>query len=646
MSRVRTAVRKIKILYRGLERLARNRPSFRANMAQLRKAWNAAGTEGLKGALLTLANEFGPHTWTQYRARFAKVLRPQIIEQLRVQGAPYKISVIVPTFNTPAEMLKAALDSVLAQLYPNWELCIADDGSTQGHVHEILKAYAAKDARVKLHLGAGNHGVSHASNRALELVTGAFVVLLDHDDILEEQALFRVAEAMQHDDPDMVYSDEVAVSSDASAILFYAHRPVFSPEYLRSHPYIVHMVGFRTGLLREIGGFDESLRISQDYDLILRFTERARTIVHLPEVLYRWRIHPSSAGHQKMNEVMNVSTAALQRHLDRTGADGAMGPGQYFNFFEGRYPLDPALNIAIIIPTKDLGDMTRQGIDSIFRTVVGLRFDIILIDHDSKDPGSVRYFKSLGERARVLRYKGPFNFSAINNWAVSQLDRPYSHYLFCNNDIEAMSEGWLERMVEACVQDSVGIVGAQLLYGDRRTIQHAGVCIGAFGAAEHYAKFMCPPKEHPEHLFMGRLVATHEVAAVTAACLLMRREAFDEIGGFDESLAVGFGDVDLCLRALEVGWRVLYCPSATLVHHESVTRGQSHGKKDPHPEDSAKFQARWKKLLSLGDPYFNPGLSLAHTQFRVLSPIPCELKIHRRVFERDPHTGRQRVRHS
>ena len=645
MSRVKTAVRKTKILLRGLDRLARDKPSFRSNMSRLRKAWRTAGTEGLKGALLALANEFGPHTWTQYRARFAKVVRPRIMEKLRKEGAPHTISVIVPTFNTPAEMLKDMLDSVLAQLYPNWELCVADDGSTQGHVREILDAYAAKDARIKVHLGDGNKGVSHASNRALDMASGSFVVLLDHDDFLEEQALYRVAEAMQHDDPDMVYSDEMAVSSDATEILHYVHRPAFSPEYLRSHPYIVHMVGFRTSLLREIGGWDEALRISQDYDLILRFTEKSRTIVHLPEVLYRWRIHPSSAGHQKMNEVMEVSTAALQRHLDRCGLDGVMGSGVDFNFFEGRYPIDPSVRVAIIIPTKNLGQVTRQCIDSIYRTVVDVRFDIILIDHQSDDPASITYFNSLGERARVLNYEGPFNFSAINNWAVARLDRPYSHYLFCNNDIEAMGDGWLGRMVEACRQDSVGIVGAQLLYGDRLTIQHAGVCIGAYGAAEHYAKFVRPPTEHPGHLYIGRLVATHEVAAVTAACLLMRRETFEEIDGFDETLAVGFGDVDLCLRALDGGWRVLYCPGATLVHHESVTRGQSHGK-DPHPEDSAKFQARWGKLLSLGDPYFNPGLSLMHTDFRVRSPLPCELTIQRRVFERDPQSGRQRLRHT
>lgn len=642
---LRNLARKIGLLSRSLRQLLQDRDNLRANLKKLQRAWQDGGTRSLKSALLGLTQGITPNSWSTYRKTFTKTVRPQILDCIRTTGAPVTISVIVPTYNTSESMLKAMLRSVQDQLYPNWELCIADDGSSQPHVREILQTFASKDKRIKLHLGQANLGVSHASNRALEMATGPFVVLLDHDDLLEEQALFRVAESISHDDPDMVYSDEVLVSPDGETVLQYFHRPTFSPEYLRSHPYIVHMVGFRTSLVRELGGFDEQLKISQDYDLILRVSERAKTIVHLPEILYQWRTHTNSAGHDKIKEVMATSTRVLQRHLQRSGLPGTVGSGASFNFFQTRYPLHPGLRVAIIIPTKNHGDLVRQCIDSINATVAGVEYDIVVIDHASDDPATVTYLKSPLPQVTVLRYEGPFNFSRINNWAVAQLSGNYSHYLFCNNDIEALEPGWLEHMLELAQQPGVGIVGAQLLYPDRVSIQHAGVCVGAFGIAEHYGKFLRLPPDRIDASYMGRLIVTHEVSAVTAACLLMRRDTFEAIDGFDEGLAVGFGDVDLCLRALTQGWRILYCPQATLLHHESFTRGKTVGY-DPHPEDSAKFSKRWRKFLQQGDPYFNPGLSLQHTCWQVHEPLQCHLHIGRRVFKNDPAAHRQALSHS
>lgn len=625
-----------------------DRRNLRDNLKKLQRSWHDGGMRSLKGALLGLHQGVTPNNWTNYRQAFVHTVKPQIMERIRHHGAPVTISILVPTYNTPEPMLKAMLRSVQDQLYPNWELCIADDGSSQPHMHALLQAFAKKDKRIKLHLGQTNHGVSHASNRALEMATGPFVVLLDHDDLLEEQALFRVAESIAHDDPDMVYSDEVLVSPDGATVLQYFHRPTFSPEYLRSHPYIVHMVGFRTSLVRKLGGFDEQLTISQDYDLILRVSEQAQTIVHLPEILYQWRTHTSSAGHEKIAQVMAASTGVLQRHLQRSGVQGTVGPGASFNFFETRYPLAPGLRVAIIIPTKNHGDLVRQCIDSIHATTSKVAYDIVVIDHESNDPATIAYLESVRSQVQVLRYVGPFNFSSINNWAVQQLGQlgnQHTHYLFCNNDIEALEPGWLERMTELAQQPAVGIVGAQLLYPDRTSIQHAGVCVGAFGIAEHYGKFLRLPPDRIDPSYMGRLIVTHEVACVTAACLLMRREVFEEINGFDETLAVGFGDVDLCLRTLELGWRVLYCPQATLLHHESYTRGKTVGY-DPHPEDSAKFSARWKDFLQQGDPYFNPGFSLQHTCWQIQDPLPCHATIQRRIFKRSPATARQKLHHS
>ena len=645
---VRRLPNKLRLLARSLRQLVKDRRHLRGNLRKLQRAWHDGGLHSLKGALLGLTDGITPNSWEEHRHAFAQTVRPHIIERIQRMGVPATISVIVPTYNTPEHMLKAMLRSVQDQLYPHWELCIADDASTQPHVIAVLQAFAKKDKRIKLHLGQTNQGVSHASNQALALATGAFVVLLDHDDLLEEQALFRVAESIVQDNPDMLYSDEVLVSPDGKTVLQYFHRPAFSPEYLRSHPYIVHMVGFRTELLRSLGGFDEQLKISQDYDLILRVSEQAQTIVHLPEILYQWRTHTNSAGHDRANEVMAVSSAVLQRHLQRCGLKGHVDSGASFNFFEARYPLHSGQRVAIIIPTKNHGDLVRQCINSIRATTSQVAYDIVVIDHESNEPATIAYLESIRHQVQVLRYTGVFNFSTINNWAVKQLveqEVQHTHYLFCNNDIEALEPGWLERMLELAQQPDVGMVGAQLLYPDRSSIQHAGVCVGAFGIAEHYGKFLRLPPDRIDISFMGRLIVTHEVAAVTAACLLMRRDTFEEINGFDEALAVGFGDVDLCLRTLFKGWRVLYCPQATLLHHESFTRGKTVGY-DPHPEDSALFAARWKAFLQEGDPYFNPGLSTQHTCWQVKAPLPCQLDIGRRVYRRPPGALRQTLQHS
>ncbi len=646
--------RKLNLLARSLRQLSRDRGNLRGNLKKLHRAWGDGGLHSLKGALLGLNNGITPNSWSEHQQEFTQTVRSQIVECIESLPNPATISVIVPTYNTPETMLRAMVRSVQDQLYPHWELCIADDGSSQPHVAAVLQEFASKDERIKLHLGQQNFGVSHASNRALAMASGCFVVLLDHDDLLEEQALFRVAESIAQDDPDMLYSDEVLVSPDGETVLQYFHRPAFSPEYLRSHPYIVHMVGFRTELVRTLGGFDETLKISQDYDLILRVSEQATTIVHLPEVLYQWRTHTSSAGHSRAKEVMAVSTAVLQRHLQRCGLQGHIDAGASFNFFEARYLLQPGMRIAIIIPTKNHGELVKQCIDSIRATTTQVAYDLVVIDHESNDTETLAYLAAIQPEVHVLRYAGPFNFSSINNWAVKQLEKldplnplgsQHTHYLFCNNDIEALDAGWLERMLELAQQPDIGMVGAQLLYPDRTSIQHAGVCVGAFGIAEHYGKFLRLPPDRIDISFMGRLIVTHEVAAVTAACLLIRRDAFEEINGFDEALAVGFGDVDLCLRTLERGWRILYCPQATLLHHESYTRGKTVGY-DPHPEDSALFAARWKKFLQQGDPYFNPGLSIQHTCWQVQAPLPCHVDIGCRVYRRPAGSLRQALQHS
>ncbi|MFO7631651.1 MAG: glycosyltransferase [Caldilinea sp.] len=569
-----------------------------------------------------------------YRALFTEEVRLAMRERIAAMANPPLISVLVPTYDTPASMLREMLDSVCAQLYPNWQLCIADDGSSAPHVRTLLQEYAARDARIRLDFAIENGGVSRATNRALAMAEGDFVVLLDHDDLLEEQALFRVAEAVLADDPDMLYSDEVLVGEDGKTVQHFLFRPMFSPEYLRSHPYIVHLIGFRPSMLRELGGLDETLRISQDYDLILRASERAEKIVHIPEMLYRWRVHGASAGHEMMDRVMETSSAILRSHLQRCGEAGEVHEGSSFNYFDVRYPLVPGLKVAIVIPTKNHGELVRACIESIERTVGDIAHEIVLIDHESDDPDSLAYFDSLRSRVTLLRYSGPFNFAALNNWAVAQLDGSHTHYLFCNNDIEAIKPGWLERMLKLGQMPDVGIVGAKLYHPDRRTIQHAGVVVACCGVAENLGRFRVVSDDPPDLGYIGSLICNREVSAVTAACMLIRRAVFEEIGGFDEAIAVGYGDVDLCLRAGKQGYRTLFCAQATLLHHESYTRGRS--LEDPHPEDTERFLAKWQALFATGDPYFNPNLSPHSPNWQVADPLEFKLDIRRRIFKREP----------
>lgn len=603
---------------------------------RLKYAWQKGGVSDAKKIILQLPYEVTYNDiWiNQYRQSFTSEVLALVGNRILEIKNPPLISILMPTYNTPEKVLRQAVDSVLAQLYPYWELCIADDASTKPHIRRILKEYADLDGRIKVRFAETNAGVSTATNLALEIATGQFVALLDHDDVLEKQALFRIAESVLSDDPDMIYSDEAILSEDGQEVINHVHRPAFSPEYLRACPYIVHLVAFRTTLLRQIAGLDVSLPISQDYDLILRASEQAKTIVHIPEILYLWRLRKRSSGHKHKSEVMQTSRAVLSRHLERCGQPGIVQEGVLFNYFDVRYPLQSDLKVAIIIPTKNHWALVRQCIESIVRTVKGISYDIILVDHASDDESSLAYFEQLKSKFQVLRYEGVFNFSAINNWAISHLQGEFTHYLFCNNDIEAVEDGWLEKMLELCQKSDVGIVGAKLLYPDRKMIQHAGVCVGMYGIAEHYGKFMetvLPDGElHPG--YHGTLIASREMSAVTAACALMRRDAFERVGGYEENLAVGFGDVDLCLKTRAAGYRILFCAGAVVIHHESYTRGKS--RVDPHPDDSAYFAKKWRSLLDQCDPFYNPNLTLQGTKWEALQPLKFNLEINRRVWRR------------
>lgn len=531
------------------------------------------------------------------------------LEDMRIQCASFeyrpKISIIVPVLNTREEWLRSSIESVLHQIYDNWELCIADDGSDQPHIKEILNCYQQKDARIKVKYLNENQGVSGASNEALAMASGEFIGFLDHDDQLLPNALYEVVLMLNRNaSADFIYSDEILISKRGKPVFAY-FRPDFSLDYMLSHCYIVHFVVIRASILKKIGGFRAEFKVSQDYDLFLRVLSQTRNVLHIPKILYKWRQYESSTGHLLKERVMESSRRALQDFADREGIKGVVWGTKNFNFFRLKRDILDRPKISIIIPTKDRIDLLRRCIESIQNRSSYDNYEIIIVDNMSQEEETAAYLDGLGksyENCRIIKFNEKFNYSKLNNYAA-EFARG-EHLLFLNNDIEVLNSDWLEAMLEQSQRDEIGCVGAKLLYPDRK-IQHVGVVVGWGGRAEHIYKWL-----HSNDIgYMGHFVSIRNYSAVTAACMMLRKSIFNEVGGFDERFEIGFGDVDLCLRVRELGYENLFTPYAELLHYESATRGRSFSF-DPHPNDTKRFIERWQEYIKGGDPYYNPNLPL------------------------------------
>lgn len=528
------------------------------------------------------------------------------LEDMRIQCASFeyrpKISIITPVLNTREEWLRSSIESVLHQIYDNWELCIADDGSDQPHIRETLNCYQQKDARIKVKYLNMNKGVSGASNEALAMASGEFIGFLDHDDQLLSNALYEVVLMLNRNArADFVYSDEILISKRGKPVFAY-FRPDFSLDYMLSHCYIVHFVVIRASILKKIGGFRAEFKVSQDYDLFLRVLSQTRNVLHIPKILYKWRQYESSTGHLLKERVMESSRRALQDFADREGIKGVVWGTKNFNFFRLKRDILDRPKISIIIPTKDRIDLLRRCIESIQNRSSYDNYEIIIVDNMSQEEETAAYLDGLGKSYRIIKFNERFNYSKLNNYAA-EFARG-EHLLFLNNDIEVLNSDWLEAMLEQSQRDEIGCVGAKLLYPDRK-IQHVGVVVGWGGRAEHIYKWL-----HSNDIgYMGHFVSIRNYSAVTAACMMLRKSIFNEVGGFDERFEIGFGDVDLCLRVRELGYENLFTPYAELLHYESATRGRSFSF-DPHPNDTKRFIERWQEYIKGGDPYYNPNLPL------------------------------------
>lgn len=545
------------------------------------------------------------------------------------------LSIVMPVHDTRREWLEEALASVRRQWCPNWELVCVDDGSIAPHIREMLAAASLDEPRIRaLHLPA-NGGIARAINAGLHAARGEYVAFMDHDDVLEPDAVHALLTAARSTGAELLYSDEAVTSEDANDILDVRARPAFSYDYYLSHPYFVHLVCVRTELARRLAGYDEAMPVSADVDFVLRSLEGSRRVAHVPRVLYRWRTHGGSTGHLRQREVMQATSGALQRHLDRIGTGATVSDGIGFNQFHINWPDDPDGEVLVVIPTRNRADLLRRCVSSVERTSAGLRTRIVIIDHQSDDPATLRLLGRLARKHTVMPYAGPFNYAAMNNAAVRAHAGDARYILLLNNDVEAIEAGWMGRLRSLAARPDVGAAGCLLLYGDRR-VQHGGVIVGFRGAADHVAKLVPGYKPGGERTpgYNSALVSVRDYSAVTAACMMLKRAAWDAVGGFDEGFAVGFNDTDLCLRLRAAGYRVLYDGTTTLLHHESATRTERRAV--AHPEDDALLRARWPEFFTAGDPFYSPLLNQAGTDHQLRSDAGCKGRLRPRVTDLNP----------
>jgi glycosyltransferase involved in cell wall biosynthesis len=522
------------------------------------------------------------------------------------------ISIIMPVYNPDLGYLSAAINSVRAQIYENWELCIADDASTDALVAQILKEHAAADSRIKLTFRERNGHIAACSNSALQLTNGEWVALLDQDDLLPEHALAVVAATIgDHPDAGLIYSDEDKIDqSGARCSPFF--KPDWNPELLLGENYISHLGVYRRALLREIGGFHEGYEGSQDYDLALRCVEKLHPaqIRHIPRVLYHWRMVEGSAA--ALGEAKPYAHTAARRaiadHLRRENIPGTVVPcPENPYWYRVIYDLpSPAPLVSVIIPTRDQVALLQRCLKSLRENTDYTPIEIVIVDNGSKEPETHALFRELSENAsiQILSDTDEFNFSRLINQGARAARGEILALL--NNDIETEKTGWLREMVSHAIRPEVGAVGARLWYPDGR-LQHAGVVIGLHGLASHAFQRFPPQPISP----MNRtFVLSQNYSAVTAACMVLRKAIFDDLGGFDENLPNNFNDVDFCLRLRERGWQIIWTPYADLIHHESASRGHISGpaERAQWPREAAYMQKKWDEQLQR-DPFYNPNLS-------------------------------------
>lgn len=531
-----------------------------------------------------------------------------------------KFSIVVPLYNTPEKFLHEMIRSVIDQTYANWELCMAD-GSDAAHdsVEKICRQYMRKDPRIKYRRLEQNLGISGNTNACLEMEAGDYIGLFDHDDLLHPAALHEVMRAICEQDADFIYTDELTFSNKIDNVITAHFKPDFAPDNLRANNYICHFTVFSASILKKIGGFRSEYDGSQDHDFILRATEQAEKIVHIPKLLYYWRSHPNSvaADINSKTYAIDAGKRAVRDQIRRMGMDATVESSKAFpTIYRIKYELKETPKVSIIIPNKNHCEDLKRCIRSIKRLTTYSNYEIVIVDNQSNEEGLVEFYDQLrcDDRTNIVSFDKEFNYSEANNFGVRCATGEY--YILLNNDTEVISPAWIEEMLMYAQRDDIGAVGAKLYFPDH-TIQHAGVILGL---GPHRTAGHAFSKVDGENLgYMGRLYYAQNVSAVTAACVMIPRRVWEAVNGLDTSFAVAFNDVDLCMRIRQMGYLIVWTPYAELYHYESKSRGSENTpeKKKRFESEVQRFRERWKKQLKEGDPYYNPNLTLERADFSI-----------------------------
>ncbi len=556
---------------------------------------------------------------TKGAASLSSAYTEEELEAQRKETFPKKItfSIAVPLYNTKPEFLRAMIESVQNQTYSAWELCLAD-GSDNSHsgVGEFCLSRVKEDPRIRYQKLKENRGISINTNACLDMASGDYIVLLDHDDLLHPAALHDAMKAICEQEADFLYTDEVTFHETPADAFLPHFKPDFAPDTLRGNNYICHMTCFKKSLLEKAGLFRDECNGSQDYDLILRLTEQAKHIVHIPRILYYWRAHAGSVAEtvDAKPYALEAAHRALADHLERIGLKGKVLDTNVPSMYRIQYDIAGSPLVSILIPNYEHKEDLQKCLDSIFEKTTYPNFEVLIIENNSRTDKIFQYYKEIQRKwknLRVITWEGSeFNFSAINNLGAKEARG--DHLLLLNNDIEIISPDWIQEMLMFSQRQDVGAVGAKLYYPDN-TIQHAGIGLGLKNLAGHYHKGFS--RAHPG--YMGRLTYAQDLSAVTAACMMVRRKVWEEVGGLDEALKVAFNDVDLCLKIRKAGYLIVWTPFAELYHYESKSRGldMASPKHKRFISEVLLVRQRWAKELEAADPYFNPNFSLEREDF-------------------------------
>lgn len=556
-------------------------------------------------------------------------------EELERQGREHLpdeplFSIVVPLYQTPPGYLRELVASVQAQTYKNWQLCLADGSESDGSavlpgqsavgrrtaLTGILEEYAKSDERICFRTLPQNLGISGNTNAAMEMAKGDFLVLADHDDLLAPDALYELADVINREpETDMIYSDEDKISMDGKTFFEPHFKPDFNPDLLCSMNYICHLLAVRRDVAERAGSFQAEYEGAQDYDFILRCSECAKRIAHVPKILYHWRSHTDStaANPESKRYAFEAGRRAVEAHYKRRGIPAHVEHASFYGMYRTVYEWEEEPLVSVIIPNKDHAADLKKCLDSIYNTSEYRNFECVIVENNSTEPETFEYYRTLEaehDNLRVVHYEGGFNFSKISNFGAAAAEGAY--FLLLNNDTEMIDGGCIRELLGYCMREDVGAVGAKLLYEDG-TIQHAGVILGFGGTAGH--AFI--GKSRSDTGYFGRILCAQNYSAVTAACMMTKRSVFEAVGGLTEELAVAFNDVDYCLKVREYGKLVVYDPYAELFHYESRSRGY-----EDSPEKVERFNGetkilldRWREVIEAGDPCYNRNLTLDNSDF-------------------------------